>query len=248
MTHTFAAAGVHKVKVYNSSGANLRFDFKRTSDGNNNQTLRNIRSIKVNGDNSVQMYGNLFITNFVFNNVSYIPQNSFAFCGDASHSAKLTFLGNRPLTIQYEAFSFNDLLREVEIPTNTVEIGRSAFTMCKRLDKITLPNKSIIINTDMYNSSRKNFTSVFRRCSITKVMFKGTLSDWAANTTYTRIFGEVTSETPDANGGYSLSYSTYAQELEEHRSDSYFTQGTPDADEFEQNSRNGLIKLYLISE
>jgi len=151
------------------------------------------------------------------------------------------------LDIYESAFTFNSAIREIELPRNTSSIGYGAFAMCFGLDKITLPNVSISMNTNMNNTSKTNFTSLFRRCPITKVMFKGTLSDWAANATYTSIFGEVTSETPDENGGYSLSYSSYAQALEEHRHDPYFT-SVPSSDEFANNSRNGLMKLYLISE
>ncbi len=211
-------------------------------------TLANIRSLKVNGDNQVIMYGNQSLTNLVFNDVATVKTYSFAFVQDQSKEAKVTFIGNtHPLTIQGDAFVFNFAIKELALPKNTISIGRSAFAMCEGLAKITLPNREIEMNVNFNNSSRGNFTTLFRRCPITQVMFRGNLSDWANNATYKQVFGEVSDPTPDANGGYTLSYSAYAQSIHEHFNDPYFTSPIPE-DYFANNSRDGLIKLYLISE
>ncbi len=96
------------------------------------------------------------------------------------------------------------------------------------------------------STPRKNFTSVFRKCPITKVRFRGTLAEWNANETYKYIFGEATGE-PDGQGGYALSYSGYAQALHAEIADNVkYDLATPAADEFANNSQAGRIKLYLI--
>lgn len=91
---------------------------------------------------------------------------------------------------------------------------------------------------------------MFRKCNITKVYFKGTVEQWNANSEYVKVFGEAL-HAPDSNGAYTLSYSQYAQDMaaELENSEKYPNMTSNNkSDVFVNNSRDGLIKLYLVNE
>lgn len=77
MTHTFASAGVHKVKVYNKSGVDMSFNFGvngvSTTD---NKKIQHIRNITVRNNTTMLMSGNKALTNIVFKNVNTIASSA----------------------------------------------------------------------------------------------------------------------------------------------------------------------------
>ena len=251
--YTFPAAGYHKVKLYctgNASGATpFAFGY------NNNTTPESVTRIK-----EMTFYGNanvqatyLNLTNVVFKNSRkvYRCQCAFNQWGTAaSNKYSVKFIGTTtPVEFDSESFAFSGI-QSITIPDTVERIGYSAFTH-SRLTSITLPNTNIAFDTQFYVSSPKsNFTSVFRKCDIKKVYFKGTVEQWNAKSEYVRVFGEAT-DTPDSNGVYTLSYSQYAQDMaaEMANSEKYPNMTSNNKEDvFVNNSRNGLIKLYLVNE
>lgn len=77
MTHTFAAAGVHKVKVYNKSGVDMSFNFGiNGASVTDNKNIQHIRNVTVRNNTTMLMTGNKALTNLVFKNVNTIAASA----------------------------------------------------------------------------------------------------------------------------------------------------------------------------
>ena len=250
--YTFPAAGYHKVKLYctgDASGA-TGFGFGYNSYITPASVTR-IKEMTFYGNVNVQpSYLNL--TNVIFKNTRKIYKYQCGFNqwgSTASNKYSVKFIGTTtPIEFESEAFAFSGI-QSITIPDTVERIGYSAFTH-SWLTKITLPNRNITVDTSSFKTSGDtNFTSVFRNCTLTDVFFKGSLEDWNNNETYKYLFGEPTGN-PDATGAYVLSYSQYAQFIEDQITnwESYGFKAKPRADSFYPQSRDGKIKLHLNAE
>ena len=247
MTHTFAAAGVHKVKVYNKSGVDMIFNFAiNGATPTDNKKIQHIRNVTVRNNTTMLMTGNKTLTNLVFKNVKTIAASA-NFAGSASVKSTLTIEGTKPITIGETAFGFFYGLREVVFPECVTNISFKAFTGCDKLSSITILNKNMAINTNLITTAT-NLGGTFRGCPIERVYFPGTIAEWNGNSNFTYVFGTVAEDaTPDADGGYTLSLSQYAQAIRDILDASSFSGGTRN-DSFYDRSSAGLMKLYLIQQ
>ena len=159
----------------------------------------------------------------------------------------LTIEGTKSMTIGDTAFGFFYGLREVVLPECVTYLNFKAFVGCDKLSSITILNKDMTINTNLVTTAT-NLGGTFRGCPIEKVYFSGTIAEWNGNSNLTYVFGTVAENaTPDADGGYTLSLSQYAQAIRDILDASSFSGGTRN-DAFYNKSSEGLMKLYLIQQ
>lgn len=238
--YTFPAAGLHRVRLLTNNkvkGNNVLFGFSPSSaDG------AKFKNIKVNGNVTLNGIG-LGVTNVVLNNVSTIGSSQFSLCTSLK---SISFTGSTPTKILDQAFTFSKLT-EFTVPSTVESIGFSSFAYVSTLKSITFENKNIVLNPEIFHSTPgKNFTAMFRKTNLTDVYFKGTASDWSANTSLVHMLGAIGDKIDDST--YKLQTSQHALDCETEISNT--TQITPDNanDPFITKSKNGLIKLHLIGD